>query len=449
MKRKIFGTDGIRGKANVFPMTPEIALQVGKALVYTINHKKKKTILIGKDTRISGYIFETALTSGICSAGADVLLTGPLPTAAVAHLTKSMGADAGIMISASHNNAEDNGIKFFSFDGYKFNSALESKIEENMRKELEGVSSEKIGKTYRVKAADSRYIEYAKQVVDNISLKGIKIVLDCSNGASYKIGPQVFNELGAEVIALNDQPNGFNINEECGVFFPEKIIKKVISEKADIGIILDGDADRLILIDEKGKVVNGIGVLSIMAPYMKKNLTLANNLVVTTVMANGAFHSLMKENSIDVLVTPVGDKYVIDEMRKTGAVLGGESSGHLMLSEFSTSADGIVVALKVLEIMSETKKSLAELLSGYKEFPQILINKKVASKPSIESLKNTSKAIKDGEKEIGQGGRILVRYSGTENIARIMVEGKNRAKVELIAESIAKILESEVKNAKN
>lgn len=446
MKQTVFGTDGIRGQANEFPMTPEIALQVGKSLVVAINHTRHpKRILIGKDTRISGYIFETALTSGICAMGGEVLLTGPLPTAAIAHLTKSLNVDAGIMISASHNPAEDNGIKFFYTDGYKFDEELEQEMENHLFAEIEGVESAHLGKTFRVKAPDSRYIEYAKQTVENISLKGKKIVLDCANGAAYKIGPQVFSELGAQVVPINFEPNGLNINLNGGVFYPEKVSQRVLREKADLGIVLDGDADRLIMIDEKGNILDGNATLAIIALYKKQHGILKNNTVVSTTMANMAFHELMEQNGISVTTTPVGDKYVSKALRDKNLSLGGESSGHIMLADLSTTADGIVAALKVVQAMIESKKTLSKL-NLYKAYPQILINFEVARKIPIEKLKKTRGAILDGEREVGDSGRILVRYSGTENLGRVMVEGKDEKKVKKIADHISKIMIDELKN---
>jgi len=449
MKQTVFGTDGIRGVANSFPMTPEMALQVGKALVISINHSRHpKRILIGKDTRISGYIFETALTSGICAMGAEVLLTGPLPTPAVAHLTKSMNVDAGIMISASHNDAEDNGIKFFHADGYKFDEKLEQEIEQHLFTEIDGVDSKHLGKAMRVKAPDSRYIEYAKQTVNNISLKGVKVVLDCANGAAYKIGPQVLCELGAQVIPMNVEPDGLNINRNAGVFYPQEVSKQVLKHKADLGIIVDGDADRLVMIDEKGNIIDGNASLAIIAIYKKKLGLLKDNTVVTTVMANMGFHELMAKNNIEVISTPVGDKFVSQALRENSYSLGGESSGHIMLADLSTSADGLVSALKVIQAMKKDGKSLSAL-NQYRAYPQVLLNFPVKSKQPIDKMEQTQKAIKKAEEKLDGNGRILVRYSGTENIARVMVEGKSASDVKTIANGVADILKEEIENAKN
>lgn len=446
--KKIFGTDGIRGVANKFPMTPEMALQVGKALVATIDHSRHpKRILIGKDTRISGYIFETALTSGICAMGGNVLLTGPLPTPAVAHLTKSLNVDAGIMISASHNPAEDNGIKFFYNDGYKFDEKLEDDIEDHLFAEIEGAESKYLGKAFRVKAPDSRYIEYAKQTVENISLEGLKIVLDCANGAAYKIGPQVFSELGANVIAMNTNPDGLNINFKAGVFHPHLVSKRVLSEKADLGIVLDGDADRLIMIDEKGRVLDGNATLSIISIYKKEKGLLKDDTVVATVMANEAYRELMKKKGIKIIETAVGDKYVSKELRERNLSLGGESSGHIMLSDLSTAADGIVASLKVIQAMKESGKKLSRL-NEYEAYPQVLINFQVKSKPPIEKLSKTQALISASQKQLDGKGRILVRYSGTENLARVMVEGKDQSKVNSISKKIADVMWREI-NEKN
>jgi len=449
MKQNIFGTDGIRGVANEFPMTPEMALQVGKALVVSIKHSRQpKKILIGKDTRVSGYIFETALTSGICAMGGDVLLTGPLPTSAVAHLTQSMNADAGIMISASHNPAEDNGIKFFTSEGYKFDKKSEQEIEDHLSSDIEGVESKHLGKAKRVTAADSRYAEYTKQTVDNMSMEGLKIVLDCANGAAYKIGPQVFGELGAQVVSMNVAPNGLNINQNAGVFYPELVAKRVLAESADLGIVLDGDADRLIMIDEKGNILDGNATLAIIAIYKKKKGLLKNDTVVSTVMANLSFCKLMEKEKIKVSLTDVGDKFVSQALREGGYSLGGESSGHIMLADLSTTADGIVAALKVIEAMRDSGKALSSL-NQYQAYPQVLLNFPVSKKVSLDKLKNTQESIARGERELKDDGRVLVRYSGTENIARVMVEGKDESQVKSVAQKIADTMAKEIENEKN
>ncbi|MCX6809989.1 MAG: phosphoglucosamine mutase [Candidatus Berkelbacteria bacterium] len=444
MKSHIFGTDGIRSEANRYPMTPEIALQIGKALVLSIKrHSGKKKILIGKDTRLSGYIFETALTSGICSMGADVLLTGPLPTAAISHLTKSMDTDAGIMISASHNPAHDNGFKFFDSEGFKYNNHLEEKIDKIISTEIQGVKSDQLGKAYRVEDAGSRYVEFAKQTADNISLDGLRVVLDCANGAAYHVGPKAISELGAEVILMNTSPNGSNINKNAGVFYTEPIIKKVLETKADLGAILDGDADRLIIIDEKGKILDGNALLAIAAIYNKKMGILTKDTVVATVMANMGFKKLMHSEGIKVHETAVGDKYVSETLKINGYSLGGEPSGHMMFSDLTASADGIVATLKILEIMKNERKKLSEL-NKYKTYPQILINKIVKAKPPIEKLSKTQSAIKKGKEELRDSGQILVRYSGTEELARVMVEGQSTSQIKRIAEKIAGVMEREI-----
>jgi phosphoglucosamine mutase len=419
-------------------------LQVGKTLVSSIApEKKKKTILIGKDTRISGYLYESALTSGICSMGSDVLLTGPLPTPAVSHLTKSMAADIGIMISASHNPAEDNGIKFFSSDGCKFNDDIEKKVEDHILDKKEGVGYKSIGKAYRVEDADSRYLEYVKSTIGDLSLDGIKIVLDCANGAAYKVAPLALRELKAKVVSMNTVPNGLNINLNCGVFSVEPVVKKVLSEKADLGVVLDGDADRVAIIDNKGNKVDGDALLSVAAISMQKRGILKKSTVVSTVMANLGFHELMKQHRIKVEVVPVGDKYVIDAMRKGGYNLGGEQSGHIIFSDESNCADGLITALKILEIMVCDKKKLSEIVK-YKPYPQILINLPVKSKPKIEGLVETQRAIKDGEKRFRGHGRVLVRYSGTQNIVRIMVEGNDERDVKMVSLKIMKVIKKEI-----
>ncbi len=448
MEQKLFGTDGIRGVANKYPMTPELVLLVGKAVASVFkNSKKRSKVLIGKDTRISGYILETALTSGICSMGVDVLLVGPMPTAAIAHLTKSMGADVGIMISASHNPAEDNGIKFFCSEGFKLQEQVEKKIEGlvlNNNIKSEHVYGDAIGKAYRIEDARGRYIEYAKQTINNRSLSGLKIVLDCANGASYVVAPTIFRELGANVIVLNNKPDGLNINKNCGVFHLEHTIKAVEKEKADLGIILDGDADRVILVDEHGTVIDGDAVMAIAALDLKKKGKLYGNMIVTTVMANYGFHEFLRKNKIDAAITPVGDKYVVEALRARNLSLGGEQSGHIVFAEYGTSPDGILVALQMLEIMAEDNKPLSKLLSGFKQFPQLLVNIPVKKKVSFEKMPVVLKEIKTAEKQIQGRGRVLVRYSGTENIARVMVEGKSDKEIRSLADKISEKIKKEV-----
>lgn len=448
---KLFGTDGMRGTANVFPMTPEMSLRVGKAVAHVFRNsskgmRSKPKFVIGKDTRISGYMLENALTSGLVSMGADVVLVGPMPTPAIAHLTKSLNANAGIVISASHNPAEDNGIKIFSGDGFKLPDNVEEEIEKYLLDEdisAEHIKAEMIGKATRVNDARGRYIEFSKNSIDNMSLSNIKVVLDCANGAAYSVAPSIFEELGAEVFVLNNTPDGLNINKDCGALHPEKMQETVKVHKADIGIALDGDADRVIVCDENGNNVDGDCIIAISAINLKQKGMLKNNTVVTTVMANKGFEAAMKEHNIKVVSTKVGDRYVIEEMRKNNYNLGGEQSGHIIFLDEITTGDGIISGLQILRIMKETGKSLSELAKCMKTFPQTLINVAVKKMPEIETLKNVSTKIKDTEKKLGNTGRVLVRYSGTQNICRVMVEGKNIKEIQKYAKLIADAIKKE------
>jgi len=446
---KLFGTDGIRGVANAYPMTPEVVLNVGKAVAYVFKEKcgkEKPKFVIGKDTRLSGYMLENALVSGIVSVGADVLLVGPIPTPAIAHLTKSLNADAGIVLSASHNPAEDNGIKVFSEDGHKLPDNVEDEIEKYILSETvktEHVKGGLIGKVHRIDDAKGRYIEFAKASVNSMSLKGLRIVLDCANGAAYNTAPQILSELGAEVIVLNDKPDGLNINLDCGALHPEKMMEVVKEKKADIGIALDGDADRVIVCDEKGRSVDGDHIIAICAIDMKKNGALAKNIVVATIMANKGFDIAMERKRIKVVKTNVGDRYVVDEMRKKGYVLGGEQSGHIIFSNYTTTGDGIISALQLLKVIKERREKLSKLAECMKSLPQVLVNVEVKQKKDISRLK-VNKNIKSAELKLGKKGRVLVRYSGTQNLCRIMIEGENKREIQKMANDIAKAMKKEI-----
>lgn len=450
MGRKLFGTDGIRGKANVYPITPEVALNVGKAVAKVFSDWKvngRHKIIIGKDTRLSGYMIESALTSGICSMGVDVYLVGPMPTPAIAHLAKSFNADAGIVISASHNEAIDNGIKIFSSDGLKLPDDVEKKIEElvlSSHIKSDYIQGDKIGKAYRINEAQGRYIEFAKNSIKSMSLKGLKMVLDCANGAAYKVAPKIFSELGAEVIVIGDHPDGLNINLNCGALHPENMIEKVKENKADLGIALDGDADRVVMVDEKGEFVDGDHILAICALDMKERGKLKKDTVVATVMSNIGFIKSMKESGIDVLKTPVGDRYVMEEMKKGGYSLGGEQSGHIMFADYVTTGDGIITALQILRVMKKSGKKLSELSSCITSYPQVLINVEVKEKKNFDKMIGVKKTIEEVNKELGDNGRILVRYSGTENIARIMIEGEDDKKIRHMADKIAGEIKKEI-----
>ena len=439
---KLFGTDGIRGVANVEPMTAEMALQVGRAVAYIFKKKGHRTkIVIGKDTRVSGYMIESALASGICSMGADVLLLGPLPTPGIAFITKNMNADAGIVISASHNPFQDNGIKVFSKDGFKLPDEKEEEIETLIFSNSIGTlrpTADEIGKAFRVEDDSGRYIVFLKNTFPgDLSLEGMKIVVDCANGATYKIAPILLSEMRAEVIPINVEPNGYNINLKCGSLHPDTLSEKVLNAKADIGLAYDGDGDRLICVDEKGNMVNGDQVMAICAQRLKKEGRLKNNKVVSTVMSNLGFMQAMKKLGIEHVVSKVGDRYVLEDMLKTGAILGGEDSGHIIFIEHHTTGDGILSSLQLLSIMQKEKKSLSTLAKVMEMFPQVVINVDVKSKPDLKTLPEVQAAIKKAEGELGEQGRVLVRYSGTQSMCRVMVEGPTIEKTESLAKTIA------------
>ncbi len=446
---KLFGTDGIRGVANIFPMTPEMVLSIGKATAHVFKEKcgkKKPKFVIGKDTRLSGYMIENALASGIVSVGADVLLVGPMPTPAIAHLTKALNADAGIVLSASHNPAEDNGIKIFSENGHKLSDNVEDEIEKYVlsgKIKTEHIKGDLIGKAHRVDDAKERYIEFAKASVESMSMKGLRVILDCANGAAYNTAPHILSELGVEVVVLNDRPDGLNINLDCGALHPEKMMEVVKEENAHIGIALDGDADRVIVCDENGKSVDGDHIIAICAINMKEKGTLKKNSVVVTIMTNKGFDIAMAKERIKVVKTKVGDRYVVDEMRKKGYVLGGEQSGHIIFSNYTTTGDGMISALQLLRIMKERGKKLSKLAECMTSLPQVLVNVDVKEKKDISKLK-VNKNIKDAESKLGEKGRVLVRYSGTQNLCRIMIEGENKREIQKIADDIAKTMKKEL-----
>lgn len=427
---KLFGTDGIRGKANEFPITPEVALRAGKAVAQVLRSSghNRNRVVIGKDTRISGYMLETALTSGLVSMGMDVLLPGPLPTPAIAHLTKSMGCAAGIMLTASHNPYEDNGLKIFGPDGYKLSDALEEIIERHIlgdEPEPRAMSPEKIGKAYRIDDARGRYIEFAKHTADNVSLHGLKIVVDCGHGAAYFIAPLIFKELGAEVIKYGCEPDGININDKCGALYPETAGELVRQHGADLGISFDGDADRVIFTDATGTPVSGDRILALAAISLHEQGRLRGSTMACTVMSNLGLHEAMRRAGITVLTTPVGDRNVIEALRDKGGSFGGENSGHLIFADHATTGDGILSALQVLRVMKEKKATLAELAACMREFPQELVNLKVASKPPLATLPGIQKLMKEADEAFGDAGRHLIRYSGTENKIRILVEHRD------------------------
>lgn len=448
-KTKVFGTDGVRGRANYKPMTVEIALALGRAAGKIFRKREgKHRVVIGKDTRLSCYMFENALISGLCSMGVDTLMVGPFPTPGVAFITRAYRADAGIVISASHNPYFDNGIKFFSSEGFKLSDSWEEEMEELISVNCfdDSLPAEyDIGKNTKINDADGRYIEFAKATFPRrLSLKNLKIALDCANGAAYKVAPLIFRELDAQVFVYGNAPNGLNINDGCGSLHPETVQKAVIDHRADVGIALDGDADRVIMVDENAQIVDGDTILAICARDLKKQGRLKNNKVVATVMSNFGFIKAMKDASIDVIRSQVGDRYVIQDMLKYDANLGGEQSGHMIFLDHNTTGDGLVCALQVLRIMIETDSKLSDLAAIITRYPQTCINVKVKSKPPLTELKRVQDAITQVEKMLGDSGRVLVRYSGTENICRVMVEGPKQKQVQEMALSISTVVSEEI-----
>lgn len=447
--RQLFGTDGIRGQANRYPITPEIALQVGKAIarVSEARGNGTKRALIGKDTRLSGYMLETALTSGLVSMGMEVFLVGPIPTPSVAHLTRSMNATVGIMLTASHNPFDDNGIKIFDGAGFKLSDEIEERIERYVlsgNQAADHIRSAHLGKAFRIDDARGRYIEYAKQTIQNQSLQGLKVVLDCANGAAYLIGPWIIKELGAEVIKAGTEPDGLNINNGCGALHPENIGSLVREHGADIGIAFDGDADRVVFCDSAGRLVDGDHVLAMCAIDFKQRGLLARDHVVVTVMSNLGLHEAMKRNGIGVVATAVGDRHVIERMRSDRYNLGGEKSGHIIFMDHATTGDGIISALQVLRLMKQSGRSLSELAACMQEYPQRLASLRVRDKTPLDRLSRTSAILKECEAALGADGRVLVRYSGTEPKVRVLVEAREEGAVEQWTNALVDALRSEV-----
>ncbi|ENZ79034.1 MULTISPECIES: phosphoglucosamine mutase [Caulobacter] len=439
-KRAYFGTDGIRGQANKHPMTAEVALRVGLAAgkLFRSQDERRHLVVIGKDTRLSGYMIEPALVAGFTSLGMDVRLFGPLPTPAVAMMTRSMRADLGVMISASHNSFADNGIKFFGPDGYKLSDAQELKIEALMDEGLqEGLAAPReLGRVKRIDDAQARYVEIVKATFPrHLSLSGLRIVIDCANGAAYKVAPTALYELGAEVISIGVDPDGTNINEECGSTHPEAMAKMVREYRADIGIALDGDADRLVVCDEKGVVVDGDQIMAIIAGAFAKAGALKGGGVVATVMSNLGLERYLNGLGLNLERTSVGDRYVMQRMREGGFNLGGEQSGHLILSDFSTTGDGLIAALQVLAVLVESGKPMSALGRQFEPVPQLLENVRFAGGKPLEA-KAVKEAIADGEAQLNGAGRIVVRASGTEPLIRIMAEGDDPALVSKVVKSI-------------
>lgn len=438
MVRRYFGTDGIRGLANKV-ITPELALKVGQAAgIIFRNGDHRHRVLIGKDTRLSGYMIETALVAGFTSVGMDVLLTGPIPTPGVGMLVRSMRADIGVMISASHNPYDDNGIKLFGPDGFKLSDDVERQIEDLLDSDLSKqlAKGDELGRAKRIDGVQDRYIEFAKRTLPrDIDLAGLRVVVDCANGAAYKVAPGALWELGADVIAIGDEPNGFNINKDCGSTDLAAISKKVREMRADIGIALDGDADRVMIIDENGKVVDGDQLLAVIAESWQADGRLSKPGVVATVMSNLGLERYLGGIGIELVRTPVGDRYVLERMRAGGYNVGGEQSGHIILSDYSTTGDGLVAALQMLAVVKRHNKPVSELCHRFEPLPQILKNVRYkAGKPMENSAVIT--AIASAEKKLGQGGRLLVRPSGTEPVIRVMGEGDDKAVVEQAVDDV-------------
>ncbi len=440
--KKLFGTDGVRGMANRHPMTAEMALALGRALAHVFNLKggNRHRIIIGKDTRVSGYMFEHALTAGICSMGVDVLQLGPIPTPAMAFLTADMRCDAGVMITASHNPYYDNGIKFFSSNGFKLPDDVEQKIEELIHTDSTEVceSPEHIGRAVRIDDVRGRYVVFAKSTFPaKLTLDGLRVVIDCANGATYKVAPTALVELGAEVFSLGVDPNGFNINADCGSLHPEKTAAKVRELRADVGIALDGDGDRVVMVDEKGEIIDGDTILALCARDMQKRDALRGNAVVATVMSNLGLEKCLSGMGIDLLRTQVGDRYVVEAMRTGGYNLGGEQSGHIVLLDHNATGDGLVSALQVIATMCREGKPLSELRKVITHFPQVLLNVPVANKIPFEQVPALTEAVAKVEEELDGKGRVLLRYSGTESKLRVMVEGEKKDRVDEIARDLA------------
>jgi len=455
-KKKIFGTDGVRGTANIEPVTAETALKLGRAAAHVFKNleaqargRGKHKIVLGKDTRLSGYMLENALSSGILSMGVDVLFIGPLPTPGVAYVTRSLRADAGIVITASHNPYADNGIKFFGADGYKLDDTIEDQIEnlvfsgkiENIRP-----TADAIGKAVRIDDALGRYIEFAKASLPRgMTLEGVRVVVDCANGAAYKSTPCVLRELGAQVIVYGNQPDGTNINKDCGSMHPEALCRKVVEHKAHIGITHDGDADRVLLCDEKGNLIDGDDIMAIAALNMLTQKTLAEKTLVATVMSNAGLEAAIKNAGGKIIRTAVGDKNVIDEMLRGGFNFGGEQSGHLIFRDYGTTGDGLVAVLQILRIMHVKQQSLSKLAKCWTRFPQLVTNIRVREKKPFEQLDGVSKIVSEAEKDLkAQGGRLLLRYSGTEPKARLLVEGRDAKSLEKWSQKICGAIQKQI-----
>ncbi len=443
--RKLFGTDGVRGVANLDPMTSEMAMQLGRAAAHLFMRRSgRHQIVIGKDTRISGYMLESALTSGICSMGVDVLLVGPMPTPAIAFLTRSLRADAGVMISASHNPYQDNGIKFFSNDGFKLPDEMEARIEglivSNEIAHLRP-TADAIGKAYRIDDAEGRYIEFVKRSLPReLDFQGMTVVVDCANGAAYKAAPTVLRELGAKVEVIGNKPDGMNINAGCGAVYPQPLQKAVREQGAHLGIALDGDADRAIFVCEQGCIVDGDHIMAMLALDLHRQGRLAKQTVVGTVMSNFGLELAMTKSGIALVRTAVGDRYVLERMSAEGYNFGGEQSGHFIFLDHNTTGDGLISALQVLSLMKRAGKPLSELAKAMTAVPQVLLNVNVTKKPILDTVPELQRAIYESEQRLNGSGRVLVRYSGTEPLLRVMVEGECDDQIREVANHLVDVI---------
>lgn len=442
MERKYFGTDGIRGRVGDGVMTPDFVLKLGWAVGRVLCSENNNLVLIGKDTRISGYMFESVLEAGLSAAGVNTRLLGPMPTPAVAYLTRTLRAAVGIVISASHNPYYDNGVKFFSSEGKKLLDSIELKIEKQLDQPLEVVASDKLGKVERINDAAGRYIEFCKSTIPtSIELNGLKIVVDCAHGATYHIAPNVFSELGAEVISLSSKPNGLNINDKCGATDPSELRRAVIEHHADLGIAIDGDGDRLIMIDDTGVVVDGDELLYIIA-NARKSENILHGGVVGTLMSNLGLEHALRANDIEFRRAAVGDRYVMEMLQECSWIIGGESSGHIICLDRTTTGDAIIAALQVLQILVKQNISLRDAKSGMSKYPQILINVPIQNKIDLDNTPQIQQVVKDAESDLADSGRVLLRPSGTEPLVRVMVEGVNAAKVQQLAQQIADTIDA-------
>jgi len=447
MKKRLFGTDGMRGRVNQFPMLPDVALRLGLAAgTYFRTGKRRHRVVIGKDTRLSGYIYENALTAGLCASGMDVFLVGPLPTPAIAFLTRNMRADFGVVISASHNPYSDNGIKFFDSEGFKLQDRVEDIITDMVLDptwEWDYPPPDEVGRTFRINDAPGRYIVAIKNSFPpGMTLDGLRVVLDCANGANYKVAPMALKELGAEVISLGVEPDGLNINHLVGSLHPDVVAARVRETRADIGLALDGDADRLIVVDEHGNTLDGDQIMAVCAQDLMEQEKLPGRILVGTVMSNMALEIFMREHGGRLIRTAVGDRYVVEAMREHGAAFGGEQSGHLVFMDHGTTGDGLLAALQLLRIMRQKNKPISELASLLRLYPQVLLNVPVVEKKDFTKVLPVMAAVQSAEKALGERGRVLLRYSGTEPLIRVMVEGEDAEQVERLAQFIAETIKT-------